>query len=393
MSSRGAGRGAPLPTRRALLGGAGATALAGAAGAGLGLGVRQGRAAAPDPDGPLRIAYLPITDAAPLLIAHARGLFEQAGVAVAEPVRLRSWASMGETLLAGGVDLVHLLFPMALQMRLDLGADIRVLGANHVDGSALTLGRDVPQTAALAGRTLAIPAWYSIHNVIVQQMLRAEGLTPVVRRTPSAARGEVTLVPMAPADMLPALDAGSIGGYTVADPFNAMGETKGVGTIGRFLGDVWHSHPCCVTVASGSLLRRPPEQLQAVADALVLAQQACREDRDAVAEELAGTYLPQPLPAIRAALTRQDAGHAHVVNPSWRGETIDFTPVLRPGFTTRLVEEMRGTLLDAPLGELARIDAAAAHDLVVDDAALRDAASRLDPGSLAGLDDPEEIAP
>ncbi|MGO1977496.1 ABC transporter substrate-binding protein [Brachybacterium tyrofermentans] len=381
------------PTRRALLGGGSATLLAGATGAGLGLGVRRGRAAPPDPSGPLRIAYLPITDAAPLLIAHARGYFEEAGIEVAEPVRLRSWASMGEALLAGSVDLVHLLFPMALQMRVDLGADIRVLGANHVDGSALTLGRDVPETAALAGRTLAIPAWYSIHNVIVQQMLRAEGLTPVVRRTPSATRGEVALVPMAPADMIPALDAGSIGGYTVADPFNAMGEAKGVGTIGRFMGDVWRSHPCCVTVASGGLLRRPAAQVDAVAEALVRAQRTCREDREGVAADLAGTYLPQPLPAIRAALHRPDAGHAQVDHPDWHGETIDFTPVLRPGFTTRLVEEMRGTLLDAPLGELARIDPAAAHGLVVDDAALRDAARRLDPDALAGLDDTEEISP
>ncbi|QNN83638.1 ABC transporter substrate-binding protein [Brachybacterium sp. Z12] len=164
----------------------GALALSGALGAGIGLGARRGEAAPPDPDRPLRIAYLPITDAAPLLIAHARGYFQQAGIEVAEPVRLRSWATMGEALLAGSVDLVHLLFPMALQMRLDLGADVTVLGANHVDGSALTLGRDVPDAGALAGRTLAIPGWYSIHNVIVQQMLRADGLTPVVRRTPPA---------------------------------------------------------------------------------------------------------------------------------------------------------------------------------------------------------------
>lgn len=381
------------PSRRSLLGAGGTLLLSGAAGAGLGLGVRRGEAAPVDPGSPLRIAYLPITDAAPLLIAHARGYFAEEGIEVAEPVRLRSWASMGETLLGGSVDVVHLLFPMALQMRLDLGADIRVLGANHVDGSALTLGRDVPEVAALAGRTIGIPAWFSIHNVVVQQMLRAEGLTPVVRRTPSRERGEVTLVPMAPSDMIPALDAGSIGGYTVADPFNAMAEGKDVGVIGRFLGDVWRSHPCCVTVATGGLLQRPPEQIQAVADALVRAQRDCREDREAVAAELSGRYLPQPLPAIAGALNRPDAGHAHVEHPSWHGETIDFTPVLRPGFTTRLVQEMRTTLLDAPLGALEHLDAEDAHGLVVDDAALRDAARRLDPASLTGLENPEEIDP
>ena len=308
-------------------------------------------------------------------------------------MRLRSWATMGEALLAGSVDLVHLLFPMALQMRLDLGADITVLGANHVDGSALTFGRDVPELGALAGSTLAVPGWFSIHNVIVQQMLRAEGLTPIVRRTASRDRSEVTLVPMAPSDMIPALDAGSISGYTVADPFNAMGETTGAGTIGRFLGDVWRSHPCCVTVASGALLRRPAEQVAGVAEALVRAQIACREDREGVAAELAGTYLPQPPPAIAAAMHREDAGHAHVAHPDWHGETIDFTPVLRPGFTARLVREMRTTVLDAPLGVLAEIDPEDAHDLVVDDTALREAARRADPSSLTGLDDPEEIDP
>lgn len=401
--------GARGPSRRAVLGGGGALALSGLAGAGLGLAARgevpesRGGQAGSGSGGagrdgtasqrPLRIAYLPITDAAPLLIAHSRGLFAEAGVEVGEPVRLRSWATMGEALLAGSVDLVHLLFPMALQMRLDLGADITVLGANHSGGSALTLGRDVPELGALAGSTLAVPSWFSIHSIIVQQMLRAEGLTPVVRRTASRDRGEVTLVPMAPSDMIPALDAGSISAYTVADPFNAMGETTGAGTIGRFLGDVWRSHPCCVTVASGALLRRPPEQIAGVAEALVRAQIACREDRAGVAAELAGTYLPQPPPAIAAAMHREGAGHAHVAHPEWHGETIDFTPVIRPGFTAQLVREMRTTVLDAPLGALAEIDPEDAHDLVVDDTALRDAARRIDPGSLVGLDDPEEIAP
>ena len=67
--------------------------------------------------------------------------------------------------------------------------------------------------------------------------------------------------------------------------------------------------------------------------------------------------------------------------------------MLRPGFTSRLVEEMRTSILDAPLRELERIDPADAHQLVVDDSALRESARRLDPESLTGLDDPEEIGP
>ena len=41
---------------------------------------RPGRA-----DAPVRIGYLPITDAAPLLVAHNNGLFDKAGVKAESP--------------------------------------------------------------------------------------------------------------------------------------------------------------------------------------------------------------------------------------------------------------------------------------------------------------------
>ena len=41
-----------------------------------------GRRAEQQPDAPLTIGYLPITDATPLLVAHARGLFAEQGIQV-----------------------------------------------------------------------------------------------------------------------------------------------------------------------------------------------------------------------------------------------------------------------------------------------------------------------
>lgn len=96
-----------------------------------------------------------------------------------------------------------------------------------------------------------------MHNVVVQQMLRGAGLTPIMRRTPSADAGTVQLLPMAPSDMLPALNNGVIGGYTVVDPFNAAAAAQSVGGIQRFLGDAWRDHVCCVALqdAATSLWR------------------------------------------------------------------------------------------------------------------------------------------
>ncbi|THE16371.1 ABC transporter substrate-binding protein, partial [Kocuria rosea] len=260
------------PSRRVLLrAGAGAAALTGLGwGAGsLYADSQQEARGAADPERPVRIGYLPITDASPLLVAHANGYYEDAAVPVADPVLFRSWSSLSEAFVAGKVDAIHLLMPMALYMRYGLRADVRITAWNHTNGSALTVRPDVAEIADLAGESVAIPAWWSVHNVVVQKLLRSAGLTPVMRENPSRARRTVALLPMAPSDMLPALNNGVIGGYVVADPFNAAAEARQVGHIHRFLGDVWRDHACCVTMMRGELLRNRPAHAAGFMDALL----------------------------------------------------------------------------------------------------------------------------
>ncbi len=69
----------------------------------------QNRAFAAEPDAPVRIGYLPITDATPLLVAHANKLFEAEGLQVEKPRLFRSWAQLAEALLSGPVNVIHLL--------------------------------------------------------------------------------------------------------------------------------------------------------------------------------------------------------------------------------------------------------------------------------------------
>ena len=71
-------------------------------------------------DAPVRIGYLPITDAAPLLVAHNNGLFDKAGVKAEKPTLLRSWAQVIEAFISGQVNVVHLLSPMTVWARFGL---------------------------------------------------------------------------------------------------------------------------------------------------------------------------------------------------------------------------------------------------------------------------------
>lgn len=349
-----------------------------------------------DPDS-LRIGYLPITDAAPLLVAHGSGLL--AGTGAQRPVRFRSWSSLAEAFLTRQVDVVHLLMPFAVQLRYAMGARARVLAWNHTNGSALTVRRDIERIEQLAGTRVAIPFWWSIHNIVLQRMLRAAGMTPVVRQSPSIADGTVELVVMSPSDMVPALANGSVGGYIVADPFNAIAEIKGVGRILRFVGDVWRDHACCVVLAHSDLVAEDPQRTQALVDGLALSQLSLSRDRQAGARLLtADGYLPQPLPAVTTALTYPGADHARTLHhPQWTGQRIGFQPYPFPGFTAELVRDMQQTTVDGDTAFLDRLVPEQVHSELVDDRFARSALDRFGGPAAFGLPDDlnrtEEVNP
>ncbi|MBO0873315.1 MAG: ABC transporter substrate-binding protein [Pseudonocardia sp.] len=384
-------------SRRALLG-AGAVIGAAAAAGGL-AGLAGARRADAGLAAPLRIGYLPITDAAPLLVAHAQHRFTAAGVASAPPVLFRAWESLAQAFLAGDVDAVHLLMPFAVQLRYALGARIRVVAWNHTNGSALTVAPWVADLGDLRGRSVAIPFWWSIHNLMVQRMLRQAGLRAVIRQAPSAAEGTVRLVVMSPADMLPALDTGAIAGYIVADPFNAAAELRRVGRIARFVGDVWADHACCVVVVRQELLDRAPATVQALTDGVAAAQRwITAHRRDAAGALCTGRYLPQPLPAVTRALTWAPTDPALVVrHPDWHGERIGFTPYPFPSFTQAMVEAMRETVVDGDRHFLDALDPASVHTELVDDRFVRRSMVALGGPAAFGLSDQltriEEVQP
>lgn len=237
-----------------------------------------------NPNQPLRIGYLPITDATPLLVAHSQKLFEKHGIQAEKPVMFRSWSQLVEAFLSGEVNIVHLLSPMSLWLKYSAKAPVKTVMWNHLAGSALTVQPQIQTIAELGGKTVAIPFWYSIHNIVVQQLLQANNLT-VTTQTPK--ENEVKLVVMPPSDMVTALANGVIAGFIVAEPFNALAEAKGVGKIIRFSADVWRDHACCLTMMHEQDITNRPEWTQKVVNALTESQVFCVNQPLEVAKILA----------------------------------------------------------------------------------------------------------
>ncbi|WP_134323801.1 ABC transporter substrate-binding protein [Cumulibacter soli] len=317
----------------------------------------------------IRIGYLPVTDAAALLTAYDGGFLAKQGIDAPEPVLFRSWESLAQAFAIGEVDAVHLLMPLAIQLKLAKKTPLKVIAWGHVNGSALTVSNDIGDLSQLAGTTVAIPYWWSVHNILLQRMFAAEGLTPVIRQQPSVSEGTVQLAVMAPADMVAALAGGTVGGYVVADPFSVVAEKQGIGRVERFLGDVWKEHACCAIVVREELINEDPDVVQGLTTAIVQAQQWIDENRPQMGALLTeGGYLPQPTPAVGEVFTRDAAAYADVTtHEQWHGERLGFSAFPMASYTEALVEQMRTTTIDGDTAFLDDADGDAVHGGLVDD--------------------------
>jgi NitT/TauT family transport system substrate-binding protein len=318
----------------------------------------------------LKIGYLPITDATALLIGHAQGFFEQEGLVVDKPVLMRGWPEVAEGFLAGNFNLVHLLLPIPIYMRYAQKHPVKIVAWNHMNGSALTVGMKsgIKRMEDIRGKQIAVPHWYSMHNIILQLCMRQFGIEAVVQdRNIPLKENQTNLFVMKPPDMPTAMSSGSIDGYIVAEPFNAAGEVLAQGSIVRFTGDVFKNHPCCVAVMNEKDLQERPEWSQKVLNGLVKAQHWIINNRDQVPHILSkegNGYLPLPEAVIKRSMIKYDeqtygvqGGTGAIRHPAWGVSRIGFQPYPYESASREIVTMLKQTKVEGQAGFLQSLDA------------------------------------
>ncbi|TPW28246.1 ABC transporter substrate-binding protein [Martelella alba] len=334
-----------------LLAAGGLAALLGSLTAGL---ANPARAATSD-DEVVRIGYLPITDATPLLVAHGLGYFADEGLEAEKPTLMRGWSPLVEGFASNKFNLVHMLKPIPVWMRYNNDFPVKIMAWAHTNGSGLVVGRhtDAHGFADLGGMTIAVPYWYSMHNIVLQMALKSAGLVPVIKGEGEALQpNEVNLLVMGPPEMPPALAARKIDAYIVAEPFNALGELKAGARMLRFTGDMWKNHPCCVICMNENTVSAKPEWTQKVMNALVRASVYASENKKEVADMLSKDgmgYLPVPSAVVERAMTLYDTPDYEesgaIRHPDWGNGRIDFNPWPYPSATRMIVDAMNTTLV------------------------------------------------
>jgi NitT/TauT family transport system substrate-binding protein len=327
-------------------------------------------------DDVVRIGYIPITDATALLVAHAKGFFKDEGLDAAPPTLMRSWAALVEAFAADRVNLAHFLMPIPVWMRYNNGFPVKIMSWAHTNGSGLVVGRHttIRSFADMGGKQVAVPFWYSMHNVVLQMALRNAGITPVIKPQGEAlAANECNLQIMPPPDMPPALAAQKLDAYIVAEPFNALGELRAGARMLRFTGDIWKNHPCCVVCMREELTKNKQEWTQKVVNAAVRGAIYASQNKKEVARILSrdgGNYLPMPVEVVeRAMLSYDDPAYRQsgaIKNTSWEIGRIDFQPWPYPSATKLMVQEMKRTVVGGDTAFLTPLDPEKVSNELVD---------------------------
>jgi NitT/TauT family transport system ATP-binding protein len=204
----------------------------------------------------LSLGYVPLLDAAPLILAEALGFAEEEGLRL-DLQAAPSWAALRDMLALGHVTAAQMLSPLPVAQALGLSrspARFEALSVLNLNGNVIgvsqalaTRMRDAGHAfdfadAAAAGRALlatgdplriGVPFAFSMHHELVQYWLAAVGAAP--------AGIEIRTIP--PARMAAALAAGEISVFCVGEPWGSVAVEAQAGTLLLPGAAIWAAAP------------------------------------------------------------------------------------------------------------------------------------------------------
>jgi nitrate/nitrite transport system substrate-binding protein len=212
----------------------------------------------------LRIGFIKLTDMVPLAVAYEKGFFEDEGLYVTlEPQA--NWKVVLDRVITGELDGSHMLAGQPLGATVGFGtkADVITVMSMAVNGKAITVSNDVwarmkpnvpldaqgravhPLSAKLlepviadskaAGKPFRMGMVFPVsgHNFELRYWLAAGGVHPGFYSSGDVSgqiKADILLSVTPPPQMPATLEAGTISGYCVGEPWNQQALFKNVGT-------------------------------------------------------------------------------------------------------------------------------------------------------------------
>ncbi|MCC7254189.1 CmpA/NrtA family ABC transporter substrate-binding protein [Hyphomicrobium sp.] len=327
-------------TRRALLRAVGASTLLAAIFQMLPLGTVTeafAEGAAPEKKD-LKVGFIPITCATPIIMAHPMGFYAKQGLNV-EVIKTAGWAVIRDKTINKEYDAAHMLSPMPIAISLGVGSTPQpytIPAIENINGQAITLSlkhKEKRDPKTWTGFKFAVPFDYSMHNYLLRYYLAEAGLDPDV---------DVQIRAIPPPEMVANLRADNIDGFLGPDPVNQRAVYDGVGFIHLLSKELWDGHPCCAFAASQEFVTSLPNTyaalLKGIIEATAFATKA--ENRKQIAEVIApANYLNQPPIVLEQILTGTFAdGLGNIKTDAKR---VDFDPFPYESFAIWIMTQMK----------------------------------------------------
>ena len=253
----------------------------------------------------LTFGFIKLTDMAPLAIAKEKGFFEEEGLFVSVEAQ-SNWKNVLDRVIDGQLDGSHMLAgqPIAAGAGFGRQAELVTPFSMDLNGNGITVSNDVwskmkpfvPKDEA--GKTIhpikadalkpviteyknsgkpfkmgmVFPV--STHNYEIRYWLAAAGIHPGMY-TADNVQGQIdaeVLLSVTPPPQMPAtLEAGTIYGYCVGEPWNQQAVFKGIGVPVTTNYDIWKNNPEKVFVMTKKFVEENPNTAIAVTKALIRA--------------------------------------------------------------------------------------------------------------------------
>jgi nitrate/nitrite transport system substrate-binding protein len=284
------------------------------------------------------LGFIPLTDAAPLIVAKVKGFFDRHGMTDVEVAKQASWGTTRDNIVlgggAGGIDGAHILTPMPylisagavtqnnvpvpMQILCRLNLASQCISAS-MEFAELRLGLDAAGfKEALAAKRAAgheVRAAMTFpggtHDLWIRYWLAANGIDP---------DRDISTIVVPPPQMVANMKVGTMDCFCVGEPWNDQTVNQGVGYTVANTGEIWARHPEKALGMRADWVEAHPNAAKALLMAVMEAQMWCDapENRAEVAQIISGrAWVGSPVADTRPRLEgRFDYGLGKVVEDS-----------------------------------------------------------------------------
>lgn len=290
----------------------------------------------------LKLGFIKLTDMAPLAIAKEKGFFAEEGLNV-ELEPQANWKVLLDGVIGGQLDAAHMLAGQPLAATIGYGTEADLIAPLSLDlnGNAITVSNrvwnqikgDLPKdpdgkithpisAAALKpvvesfaeqGKPFNMGMVFpvSTHNYELRYWLAAGGLNPGFYTdgdVSGTVDADVQLSVTPPPQMPATLEAGTIEGYCVGEPWNQAAVFKGIGVPVITDHEIWNDNPEKVLGLREDFAEQYPATTAALLRAIIRAQQWLDADDGANRQEAVeilsrSNYVGADAEVIAASMT------------------------------------------------------------------------------------------